>query len=420
MTDYKSANTPMSSSESLTLSNGTHLMTDATHYLRVLHRLQYPYFSRMDIAYAKVVKRVLQYLCGTIQLGLRVTLINDFNLHVYSNANNGGDISNGCNPISWSSKKQNIASRSSTEFEYKAVANDRSETLWAYVSLPFMTSTYMCTLMRIGVETFRVSTSDYILFVGCNPIICFSKKQNIVSRSSTESEYKAVANALFETLWVINLLIDLCFLVHQLPTIYCYNLGATFLSKNPVLHSRVKHVTLDLYFVRYHVNIKSVCVIHAHGADKITDTLTKGLSKSAFENNIFKLGLLIHHLTRIGSSTLSQLKDAISQQINALENVGGQQEAHASPDIERQQTPLSQNFGAQPETPTQHVSPEETLAYFGSSNPHKRQDTHSGINSLKVNGDIFCPHEAVGDVVLAFKKASLDHRIVGAKFRSLY
>ena len=160
-----------------------------------------------------------------------------------------------------------------------------------------MTSTYMCTLMRIGVETFRVSTSDYILFVGCNPIICFSKKQNIVSRSSTESEYKAVANALFETLWVINLLIDLCFLVHQLPTIYCYNLGATFLSKNHVLHSRVKHAPVDFHFVRHYVDIKRVRVVHVHGADQIADTLTKALSKSAFESNLFKLGLVTHRLT---------------------------------------------------------------------------------------------------------------------------
>ena len=141
----------------------------------------------------------------------------------------------------------------------------------------------------------RVSTSDYILFVCCNQIIWFSKKQNIVSRSSTESEYKAVANALFETLWVINILNNLCFPLHQLPTIYCYNPGATFLSKNHVLYSRVKHVTLDLHFVCYHVNIKSVCVIHVHGADQIADTLTKGLPKSAFENNLFKLGLVIHY-----------------------------------------------------------------------------------------------------------------------------
>ena len=88
MTDCKSVNTPMSASELLTLSDGTYL-TDATRYRRVLGRLQYMSFTRPDIAYAvnklsqfmqalsdlhwKAVKRVLRYLRGTIQLGLRVS-----------------------------------------------------------------------------------------------------------------------------------------------------------------------------------------------------------------------------------------------------------------------------------------------------------------------------------------------------------
>ena len=143
----------------------------------------------------------------------------------------------------------------------------------------------------------RVSTSGYILFLGHNPISWSSKKQNTVSHSSPESEYRAVANALSETLWVTNLLNELRFPVHQLPTIYCDNLGATFLSKNPVLHSRVKHAAVDFHFVRHYFDIKRVRVVHIHGADQIADTLTKALFKYAFESNLFKLGLVTHHLT---------------------------------------------------------------------------------------------------------------------------
>ena len=90
---------------------------------------------------------------------------------------------------------------------------------------------------------------------------------------------------------------ELRFPVHQLPKIYCDNLGATFLSKNPVLHSRVKHAAVDFHFVRHYVDIKRVRVVHIHGADQIADTLTKALSKSAFESNLFKLGLVTHRLT---------------------------------------------------------------------------------------------------------------------------
>ena len=104
-------------------------------------------------------------------------------------------------------------------------------------------------------------------------------------------------NAFSQTLWVTNLLTELRFPVHQLPTIYYDNLGATFLSKNPVFHSRVKHVAIDFHFVHHHVEIKKVQVIHVHVVNQIADTLTKALPKPVFHKNLFKLGLMIHRLT---------------------------------------------------------------------------------------------------------------------------
>lgn len=78
---------------------------------------------------------------GTIHLGVQVTPIDDFNIHVYSDTDWGGDITDivlasgyiqfmDQNLISWSSRKKNIVSRSSTESEYMAVANSLCETVW--------------------------------------------------------------------------------------------------------------------------------------------------------------------------------------------------------------------------------------------------------------------------------------------------
>ncbi|KAH0777810.1 hypothetical protein KY290_009221 [Solanum tuberosum] len=85
--------------------------------------------------------------------------------------------------------------------------------------------------------------------------------------------------------------------IHQLPIIYFDYLGATFLSKNPVLYSRVKHVVVDFHFVHHHVDTKRARVVHVYGADQIADTLTKALLKPGFENNLSKLGLVTHCLT---------------------------------------------------------------------------------------------------------------------------
>ena len=137
----------------------------------------------------------------------------------------------------------------------------------------------------------RTSTSAYIIFLGSNPVPWSSKKQRAVARSSTEAKYKALTNAASETIWIHSLLHELGFKLNITPSLLCHNLGATHLSHNPVHHSRMKHIQIDLHFVRDLVHRGAIRVRHVHTQDQLADLLTKPLSKQRTEHLRSKIAL---------------------------------------------------------------------------------------------------------------------------------
>jgi hypothetical protein len=99
-----------------------------------------------------------------------------------------------------------------------------------------------------------------------------------VSRSSTEAEYKALANATAEVMWVRKLLEEIG-ISHSGPSqLWCDNIGATYLSANPVFHARTKHIEVDYHFVREQVAQKMLEIRFVPSQDQVADGFTKPLS----------------------------------------------------------------------------------------------------------------------------------------------
>lgn len=83
------------------------------------------------------------------------------------------------------------------------------------------------------------SLSGHLVYVGYTLVSWCSKQQTTVSKSSTESEFRAISSAMEELDWVAALLSELCITVSKPYVTYCDNLGAIHLIANPVFHSKI-------------------------------------------------------------------------------------------------------------------------------------------------------------------------------------
>ncbi|GJY12244.1 retrovirus-related pol polyprotein from transposon TNT 1-94 [Tanacetum coccineum] len=205
--DSKPMKTPMSSDTKLTKDEECESV-DSTKYRGMIGSLLYLTASRPDIMFSvclcarfqeapktshlEAVKRIFRYIKGTTHLGLWYPKGTGIETVVYADSDHAGD----------------------------------------YVD--------------------RKSTSGICTFVGCCLTSWFSKKQTALAISTTEAEYVSAGKACQQALWMKQALIDYDVRLDDVP-IMCDNKGAIDLSKNPVQHSRTKHIEIRHHFLRDNV-----------------------------------------------------------------------------------------------------------------------------------------------------------------------
>ena len=129
----------------------------------------------------------------------------------------------------------------------------------------------------------RKSTSGYIFCLGSNAISWSSKKQKSVALSSAEAEYIAATDSACEAVWLRRILKDLQFDQEESTKIFCDNMSAIAMTKNPVFHARSKHIELRHHFIRDLVNKGEICIEFVSTHDQPADILTKSVTIEKFE-----------------------------------------------------------------------------------------------------------------------------------------
>ncbi|GKA09535.1 hypothetical protein Tco_0688866 [Tanacetum coccineum] len=114
-----------------------------------------------------------------------------------------------------------------------------------------------------------------------------------VNQKSTSAEYVSARKACQQALWMKQALIDYDVRLDDLPII-CDNKGAIDLSKNPVQHSRTKHIEIHHHFLRDNVQKGHISIEKVSFIDNIADILTKPLKRESFNYLRLGLGMMKH------------------------------------------------------------------------------------------------------------------------------
>ena len=135
------------------------------------------------------------------------------------------------------------------------------------------------------------STNGGALFLGRTLVTWTSKKKICTSQYTSEAEYVAAAINCTNIVWIKHLLKGMKEEITKPMILYCDNTSAINISKNPMMHAKIKHIAIKYHYVREMVEDKHVKMEYIHSKEHIANIFTKPLPKDAFEYLRGKLGV---------------------------------------------------------------------------------------------------------------------------------
>ena len=137
----------------------------------------------------------------------------------------------------------------------------------------------------------RHAISGYVFLVNGGAISWSSKKQELVTLSTAESEYVAATYAAKEALWLRRIVNEVFEPVTKPMTLYSDSQSAIALTKDGSYHARTKHIDIRYHFIRFVVQNGSIKLIYCPTEEMTADILTKALPNTKAKHFANSLGL---------------------------------------------------------------------------------------------------------------------------------
>jgi hypothetical protein len=132
-----------------------------------------------------------------------------------------------------------------------------------------------------GCRLDRKSTSGTCQFLGYSLVSWSSRKQLSVAQSIIEAEYVVAASCCSQLLCITYTMCDYGEEYTHVP-LQCDSTSAISIAKNPMLHSKTKHIEVRCHFLRDNVEKGKIALIHVPTHDQLADIFTKPLDQATF------------------------------------------------------------------------------------------------------------------------------------------